>query len=400
MHHFYYMKKLGTGSFGEVFTVNQSHSLLCIQPAALCTPPAALCTPPAALCTQPATPSVQVRKKDSHTVYAMKVMSKQAQAQMSKRWAMYLRIECDVMTRVNHPFLVNLNYSFQTPHAAFMVLDLVSGGDLERFQRRFQAQPPTEEMLRFMCAQLVAGLCYMHRADIIHRDMKPPNVLIDDEGNLRITDFGLSMKLSPDEILYDKTGTKPYMAPELHLASKSSKRGYTYAVDWYAMGVSMWEICSGGTKLPPVTQKVLELLRAGERVHAHHFTSAKVVGLVSWSSSYSPEACAFLEALMEADPAERISTAEIQKHPFFAETNFAAVEARRVPVPWGAEAMEELASKGGVEGLDERRTAAQTLTVLNEPAMDEVKDFDFVSPRAVMEEYMGNMYALRSGGDD
>ena len=181
MHHFYYMKKLGTGSFGEVFTVNQSHSLLCIQPAALCTPPAALCTPPAALCTQPATPSVQVRKKDSHTVYAMKVMSKQAQAQMSKRWAMYLRIECDVMTRVNHPFLVNLNYSFQTPHAAFMVLDLVSGGDLERFQRRFQAQPPTEEMLRFMCAQLVAGLCYMHRADIIHRDIKPPNVLIDDE---------------------------------------------------------------------------------------------------------------------------------------------------------------------------------------------------------------------------
>ena len=147
---------------------------------------------------------------------------------------MYLRIEIDVMARLNHPFLVNLNYSFQTPHAAFMVLDLVSGGDLEHFQRRFKGAPPSEEMLRFMCAQLVAGLCYMHRADIIHRDIKPPNVLIDDEGNLRITDFGLSLVLLPDEILYDRTGTKPYMAPELHLASKSGKCGYSFAVDWYA----------------------------------------------------------------------------------------------------------------------------------------------------------------------
>ena len=59
---------------------------------------------------------------------------------------MYLRIEIDVMARLNHPFLVNLNYSFQTPHAAFMVLDLVSGGDLEHFQRRFKGAPPTEEM--------------------------------------------------------------------------------------------------------------------------------------------------------------------------------------------------------------------------------------------------------------
>ena len=147
---------------------------------------------------------------------------------------MYLRIEIDVMARLNHPFLVNLNYSFQTPHAAFMVLDLVSGGDLEHFQRRFKGAPPSEEMLRFMCAQLVAGLCYMHRADIIHRDIKPPNVLIDDEGNLRITDFGLSLVLLPDEVLYDRTGTKPYMAPELHLASKSGKCGYSFAVDWCA----------------------------------------------------------------------------------------------------------------------------------------------------------------------
>jgi len=363
VHHFYYLKKLGTGSFGEVYAV---------------------------------------RKKDSHTMYAMKVMSKQAQAQMSRRWAMYLRIECDVMASLHHPFLVNLNYSFQTPTTAFMVLDIVSGGDLDHFQRRFKEQPPSEEVLRLMCAQLISGISYMHGAGIIHRDIKPPNVLIDEEGNLRITDFGLSLKLKDGEFLYDKTGTKPYMAPELHLASKSQNRGYTFPVDWYAMGVTVWEILSGGASLPPPTQSVLEVLRAGERMQQHHFinVSASSAGLPT--AGYSPACRDFLEQLLEIDPAQRIGTATILQHAFFNDLNFAAVTARRVPVPWGAEVLEDLARKaaqGAAEGLEERKTAAETLKGLSSEAeLEEVKDFDFVSPRAVMEEYMGNMYALRGAG--
>lgn len=84
--HFYFLQQLGVGSFGEVYAV---------------------------------------RKKDSQRRYAMKVMAKASQAQMSKRWAMYIRIECDVMASLFHPSLVNLNYCFQTPEAVFMVLDLV-----------------------------------------------------------------------------------------------------------------------------------------------------------------------------------------------------------------------------------------------------------------------------------
>ena len=97
-----------------------------------------------------------------------------------------------------------------------------------------------------MAAQLVCGLAYMHSVGIIHRDIKPPNLLLDEEGHLRITDFGLSLKLKAREVLYDRTGTKPYMAPELHLASKTARRGYGMAVDWYALGVTLWEIMSGG----------------------------------------------------------------------------------------------------------------------------------------------------------
>lgn len=97
--HFYFLQQLGVGSFGEVYAV---------------------------------------RKKDSQRRYAMKVMAKASQAQMSKRWAMYIRIECDVMASLFHPSLVNLNYCFQTPEAVFMVLDLV------RAQR---TTPPTPSPL-------------------------------------------------------------------------------------------------------------------------------------------------------------------------------------------------------------------------------------------------------------
>eukprot|EP00966_Prymnesium_polylepis_P246906 5709761-Prymnesium_polylepis.1 len=60
-----------------------------------------------------------------------------------------------------------------------------------------------------MATQLIAGLEFMHQKRVIHRDMKPPNTLLDDEGNLRITDFGLSLKLKDKELLFDRTGTKP-----------------------------------------------------------------------------------------------------------------------------------------------------------------------------------------------
>jgi len=270
VHHFYYLRRLGVGSFGEVYAV---------------------------------------RKKDSHKRYAMKIMGKEAQAQMSRRWAMYVRIESEVMAALNHPFLVNLNYCFQTPQAVFMVLDLVLGGDLDDFQKRFRSTPVTDDMLRFMASQLVSGLAYMHSVGVIHRDIKPPNVLIDESGNLRITDFGLSLKLKPGEELFDRTGTKPYMAPELHLASKSAKLGYSYSVDWYATGVTLWEVCTGGLVLPPPVQSIVNALKCGENITAKHFEPVHPSAFKTPAfSNFSQEATDFLYLLLHPDASKRLNT--------------------------------------------------------------------------------------------
>lgn len=362
IHHFYYLKRLGTGSFGEVFAV---------------------------------------RKKDSHKKYALKVMSKHSQAQMSKRWAMYLRIECDVMASLSHPFLVNLNYSFQTPDAAFMVLDLVVGGDVSSFQQRFRGSPPTEPMLRFMAAQLASGIEYLHTSCIIHRDIKPPNVLLDEEGHIRITDFGLSLSLNHGETLYDRTGTKPYMAPELHLASKSHRRGYSFAIDWFALGVTLWEVMSGGVADPAMVQSVLQLIKSGQKLAAEHFADFTHDEFGGPAEAYmghlSANAKDFLASLLARDPSKRLGDEGIRAHPFFEEVNWAALVARRVEVPWGHDVLRELQSKRVDEALEERRTAAQTLGGMPTvgPRLDRVENFDFVSPRAVMEEYMENIYQLR-----
>jgi len=301
------------------------------------------------------------------------------------------------MTQLHHPYLVNLAYCKQTPQAVFLVLDLVLGGDLDHFQARFLRSPPTDAMLHFMSAQLVSGLEYMHSVHVIHRDIKPPNVLIDEDGSLRITDFGLSLKLKPGERLYDRTGTRPYMAPELHLASRASRRSYSFEVDWYALGVTLWEICAGGASVPPPVQKTLELMKSDSLNPGSPFDELSADDmLLEPLSRISQDGRAFIAGLLQPSEVYRLSGATIREHPYFGETNWAAVRARRQAVPWDEKTRSELAACSINEAFEERRTAAQALkSVFAMKQMEEVPFFDFVSPRAVVEEYMENVYQLR-----
>ena len=123
--------------------------------------------------------------------------------------------ERKILEQINHPFLVNLEYAFQTNSKIFFVMKYMQGGELffhlhSSFKRRF-----SEELTRFYAVQIISAIGYLHKKNIIYRDLKPENIVLDLNGYIKITDFGLAKFLKPNQITYSFAGTADYMSPEI-----------------------------------------------------------------------------------------------------------------------------------------------------------------------------------------
>ncbi len=151
------------------------------------------------------------------------------------------RIEKEIMKNANHPFLVNLDYVFQTIGRIYFVMKFMRGGELYTLitkEKRF-----AEPRARFYAAQIVLALGHLHRNKIIYRDVKPENILMDDDGYLCLTDFGLARFLEEDKKAMSFCGTPEYMAPEI-----ITGEGHNRAADWWSLGVLIYEMLVG---VPP-----------------------------------------------------------------------------------------------------------------------------------------------------
>lgn len=165
-------------------------------------------------------------------------MKEMAKARIiSKRSVNSVMNEKKFLSTLNHPFLVNMHYAFEDNQNLFLVIDLMSGGDL-RFHigkhRRF-----SEEQTKFFVACMLLCLEYLHKHCILHRDIKPENLVFDDSGYLRITDLGIARVWNPENSK-DTSGTPGYMAPEV-----MCRQNHGVAVDYFAMGVIAYECMFG-----------------------------------------------------------------------------------------------------------------------------------------------------------
>lgn len=188
----------------------------------------------------------QVRKRDTQEVFAMKVMRKDRI--LERRHGEYVRAERDALTAVVHPYIVTLRYSFQTSQKLYLVLDFINGGHL--FFQLYRAGTFSEQLAKLYTAELVLAVAYLHSQGFVHRDLKPENVLLDSEGHIRITDFGLAKgNLSDAEGQRTNSfiGTMEYMAPEV-----IAGRGHGKAVDWWSVGILLYEMLCG---MPPFRSK-------------------------------------------------------------------------------------------------------------------------------------------------
>lgn len=262
----------------------------------------------------------QVRKKDTGRVYAMKVMRKAKI--LARDHGEYVRAERDVLTSVRHPYIVMLNWSFQTSTKLYLVMDFVNGGHL--FFNLYRAGIFDESQARLYTAEIVAAIAHLHSLHIVHRDLKPENVLLDGEGHVRVTDFGLAKNVPEGGRSNSLIGTMEYMAPEVINA-----RGHNKGVDWWSIGILLYEMVCGITPFRSKDKNSLKKM----------ITQQKLKFTKSADGYLSQPAKALIRALLEKDPIKRLGggadgSAAVKNHPFFRSINWAALEQRQVPSPY------------------------------------------------------------------
>ena len=196
------------------------------------------------------------RKKNegsSGELYAMKTLRKAALVKRNQ--LLHTKTERNILQNIQHPFLVNLKFAFQTPDKLYMVLEYMGGGELFHWLK--QHRKFSETRGRLYASEICLALGALHSRDIIYRDLKPENILLDLKGHLRLTDFGLSK----DNIMGagaaggTKTfcGTPEYLAPEI-----LENKGHGKAVDWWSFGTLVYEMICG---LPPFYDTNVQRMR-------------------------------------------------------------------------------------------------------------------------------------------
>jgi len=257
---------------------------------------------------------LQVRKKDTGKIYAMKVLNKKNIIDNGE--LEHTRTEKNILQKLIHPFLVNLNYSFQTPDKLYFIMDYINGGEL--FYHLQKEHKFTPVRVKFYCAEIILGLEYLHNSGVIYRDLKPENILLTEDGHICMTDFGISKEglLADNDRTATFCGTPEYLAPEV-LEGKE----YTKAVDWWSFGTLMYEMLTG---LPPfysqdVQQMYFKIMHAKLEI----------------PDTVDSETRSILIGLLERDPHKRLADANmIKAHSYFKGMDWEKLLRKEIPAPF------------------------------------------------------------------
>lgn len=228
------------------------------------------------------------------------------------------------------PFLVSMHYAFQTPSKLYLILDYISGGEL--FTHLYKHENFNVNDVRIYIAEIVLAMEHLHMRNVIYRDIKLENILLDADGHIVITDFGLSKKLKATEKAYSFCGTIEYMAPEV----VRSTDGHDIAVDWWSVGVLTYELLTGSS--PFTFEGDANQQEISKRILR---TEPPI------PSTLGAEVRDFIKKLLNKDPLQRLNSnrldaTEIKEHPFFESIDWTALAEKQVPAPFQPTISDEL----------------------------------------------------------
>lgn len=253
------------------------------------------------------------RFQNTQQYFAMKVLKKVEVVRLKQ--VEHINNEKAILSQIKFPFIVNLLCTFQDDRDVFMLLQYVPGGELFSHLRR--AGKFSNDVTRFYVSEITLALEYLHSLNIIYRDLKPENLLLDEKGHIKITDFGFAKKV--EDRTWTLCGTPEYLAPEI-----IQSKGHGKAVDWWALGILVFEMLAG---YPPFFDDnpfgIYEKILAGK---------------FAFPANIDPNAKDLIKRLLVTDRTKRLgnlkgSSDDVKKHKWFRGVDWDVLLNRQVLAP-------------------------------------------------------------------
>ena len=279
--------------------------------------------------------------KKTKKYYAMKILKKNVILEHDQ--IKNILLEKKILENLNYQFLVGMDFCFQTQERIYFVMNFIRGGEL--FNHLYECKFFPEKKARFYSAIIGLSLEYLHTHGIVYRDIKPDNILIDEDGYLKLADFGMAKMLKDQEKAFSICGTPEYFAPEI-----ITREGHNKSADWWSYGVLLYEMLCG---IPPFysknTKKMFELITKAE------LKFPKLINI-------SEEAKDLIQKLLIKDQEKRLGTEggfeAIKKHSFFKGFDFKALEEKKIEAPFKP----TLRGSVDVSNFDSKYTSEEVVT--------------------------------------
>ena len=259
----------------------------------------------------------QVKRRKTGKMYAVKMVEKRLLMGDHKKYSQALT-ERQILIEARHPFIVQLHWTFQTRLHLYFVLEFCPGGEL--YYHLARVGRFDENSARFYFSEILLGLEYLHAGNILHRDLKLENILLDEEGHVRLTDFGLSKVVCSDQEKSNSfIGTSEYFPPEM-----IRRDGYSKPLDFYSLGCVLYFMLTG--RLPHFRGDLAEMARMRLKGAPPAFPAD-----VSVSAQH------LCRRLLDPDPVSRIGSKsgadEIRIHPWLAGVDWDRVRRKQYKPP-------------------------------------------------------------------